>query len=115
LLSSHPFFLSFFFSNSDVLRVRSLFHPESDTQNNGNRRNSDFSRRKNINNPLEAKELDNLVTLAESDIWPLLTIHRLVEVLTTLFSVSCIDSRGEQVKKGAICDQLLVMLQNMWA
>ena len=75
---------------------------------------------------LDSKQLDEINNLAESNIWPMLVVHRLAEVLSLLlltsWSVPRSDSRSvlgpnAELNEELIfqrenkCEQLLVMLQ----
>ena len=75
---------------------------------------------------LDSKQLDEINNLAESNIWPMLVVHRLADVLSLLlltsWSVPRSDSRSvlgpnAELNEELIfqrenkCEQLLVMLQ----
>ena len=98
---------------SDVLKARGLFKSEGiscqssvlSQSSSGNRK---IRRKNNSNIPLNSTQLGELISLAESEIWPVPVIHRVVEVLTVMFSISSVDSRCE-LKRGK-CEQLLLML-----
>ena len=62
--------------------------------------------------------MEEIVSLAEGDIWPLLAIHRIAEFLTMLFSAHADPKSpgggGGDVKRVRKCEQLLIMLQRVW-
>jgi hypothetical protein len=71
----------------------------------GNRK---IRQKNNSNIPLNSTQLEELISLAECEVWPVPVIHRVVEVLTVMFSVSPVDSHCE-LRRGK-CEQLLLML-----
>ena len=80
------------------------------TSNCGNRK---VRRKNNSKCSLNSTQLEVLIGLAESEVWPVLVIHRIAEALTTFFSASFIDPNGEPGSGSGKCEQLLAMLHRI--
>lgn len=67
--------------------------------------------RNSTQSSLDSRQLDDLVRLAEIEIWPLLVIHRIAEALSTFFAIEIADPGVELTRRK--CDLLLLMLNRI--
>lgn len=98
--------------SSDVITARALFkmdHSKSNaSHSSGNRK---VRHRNGIPCTLDSRQLDDLVRLAEIDIWPILVIHRVAEALSTFFTIDIMDPGVELIRRK--CNLLLLMLSRI--
>lgn len=80
----------------------------SASHSSGNRK---VRHRNGTQSSLDSRQLDDLVRVAEIEIWPLLVIHRVAEALSTFFVVEIADPGVELTRRK--CDLLLLMLNHI--